>query len=319
MFKKTLNILLSMFILGIIFVYLPTEAKELSSCIKSLDNACTGVQPINTHKKHHKNNFANTIKSYDKTKMTCYKGYGFRYIMDPYYITRNKFWISYIEPDSNVQRAGLKVGDEILKVNEQKVNFMDINKFNNAISANHITLRIKNKSGKKDISITSSNTCQPIIKKDNDETFNAYWTQIYTGEDTEEILPFLMDASRVYKKLSHKFKLHLLELSNKVSYWHPKKVKFKNGYNLCKANYKSDTARHSCISNLINREIAQIQHDEYLRQQQMIFEAQLLMQQQQINAMNRYSNALQNQNVHVQGDVGVKMQHGGTVNIKHHW
>lgn len=75
---------------------------------------------------------------------------------------------------------------------------------------------------------------------------------------------------------------------------------------------------HACLSALVNNELSIIakekeyeQQQERLRQQQAAYEAQQRLQQQQINALNNYSDALRNQ--HVQVDTNV--YHRGTVNV----
>lgn len=251
---------------------------------------------------------SNVEKSYNTPKLDCRNRYGFGYLMDPYYLTRNKFWITDIEPNSPAQRAGLKIGDEILKVNENKVNKMNIDMFDNAISPNSITLEIKNDSGKRTISMKRANICTPI--KEEDALFNSYWEQIYTDISIDDANEFIKQTSRVRSKLSSGFIGDLRVLEDKVSYWQPKKTRFQNGYNTCKANYITDMDLHTCLSTLVNRELAQIQHEEYIRQQQEIFQAQQKMQQQQVDALNNYSDALRNQHVNVNQNV----YHSGNVN-----
>ena len=251
------------------------------------------------------------IITINNPKMDCKNSYGFHYIMDPYYVTRNKFFVYEVKPNTPAQKSGLKVGDEILKIDENKVNKMNINMFENALSPKSITIEFKNNTGKKIITMTQTIICTPI--KENDDLFNTYWKQIYTGRDLEDITLDIQATSKIYNHLSYGLKQYLQELSNQLSYWQPKKIKFQSGYNSCKAHYMIDSEMHSCISNLVNREIAQMQHEEYIRQQQAILQTQQQMQQQQVNALNNYSDALRNQHVNVSGSVNV--QHSGTVNV----
>ena len=65
------------------------------------------------------------------------------------------------------------------------------------------------------------------------------------------------------------------------------------------------------FSEIENRTLTTISQEQNLEMQRSALQAQQQMQQQQVNAMNNYSNALRNQ--HVQVDANV--YHSGTVNV----
>ena len=150
------------------------------------------------------------------------------------------------------------------------------------------------------------------------ELYNSYWSQI-CNIDAENAAEELYHAEGLINKYSKGMRDMIASAHQTVVYWANKKHNFDNGYKRCTMlSSSSQPELHACLSALVNNELSIIakekeyeQQQERLRQQQAAYEAQQRFQQQQINALNNYSDALRNQ--HVQVDTNV--YHRGTVNV----
>ncbi len=250
---------------------------------------------------------------------TCSNEYGFMYVADTYWNGANKprIFITYVKPNSAAQRAQLRAGDEITKVNGEKVSKTTWDGFANLLDrSNSINFEVKNDYGKKDISLIKSRIC--IKKKTMGELYNSYWSQI-CNIDAENAAEELYHAEGLINKYSKGMRDMIASAHQTVVYWANKKHNFDNGYKRCTMlSSSSQPELHACLSALVNNELSIIakekeyeQQQERLKQQQAAYEAQQRLQQQQINALNNYSDALRNQ--HVQVDTNV--YHRGTVNV----
>ena len=263
-----------------------------------------------------KNNYNNTYKN------ICNNEYGFLYIADTYLYSgwtgasRLKIFITHVKPASPAQRMGLKVGDEITKINNEKVIKTTWDDFANLLKrSNTINLEIKNDSGKRNITLNKDNVCtQKLIPN---EIYSMYWSQI-CDFDVDNASEEVYYAEGITSKLSQREKEMLASAHNTISYWRNKRNIFDNGFKKCTSFSTSDNELHSCLSLLVNNELAKINkekefelYQQQLRQQQAALQAQQQLQQQQINAMNNYADALRNQHVQVNQNV----YHSGTVDI----
>lgn len=248
-----------------------------------------------------------TPKKINIAEKECNYCFGMRYFKDPY---NKKTFIFDVENNSPAMKMGLRIGDEILKIDNEKIKKLQLEQIDNILNQKQaVKLEIKTSAGiKKDINLTKANVCTTKINSD-DELFNTYWNQVCSYPyDLDNGLKISQNLLKV--NLSYYSRRDLDNEIQRINYWLAKRNKFKNGYNVCRMNL-DEYSVNKCLAELVNRELTQIQHEETLRQQQAALEAQQRMQQQQINALNNYSYAIQNQRMQVDTNV----YHSGTVNV----
>ena len=246
----------------------------------------------------------------------CDNRFGFAYVLDPYanvwstweVYNQSKIFITNVEVNSPASRAGLKVGDEITRINGNRVVKFKGNDFDNYLDGQQtIRLDIKSTSGdKKDITLSRGEIC---VSNQIEPLFDSYWGQVCTY-DLDSASKYFSYIGRVNNKLTPQFRADYNYWQNELSGWNNKKAQFRNGFNLCLSNNYNTSDVNNCLNQLVNRSINSIAHEQSLNMQRTQLQAQQQMQQQQVNAMNNYSNALRNQ--HVQVDANV--YHSGTVN-----
>lgn len=274
--------------------------------------------------------FFNVVKSdnmqkslydyYDTTTtQKCYFDFGFELMQDPY---NKKCYIYDVQNKSLTNKLGINIGNEILKINGVKAKKYNIDEINEILGRiNNLEVEVKTNLGKKILSLSKENFCTTSIEEP--ELFTMYWKQIYQND-----LPRIIKLTAVLSglPLSYWAKRDLEEGLLDVEYWKGKHNQFKNGYNSCVAT-QENLDIHVCLNQLVNRELMQINKDNIIKQQQAALRAQQQMQQQQINAMNNYSDALRNQHVKIEGSVynygSVDVNHNinGNINsnVYYHW
>ena len=128
--------------------------------------------------------------------LSCGMDYGIMPIRD-----NSKVFIIDVLKNSPADKKGLKLGDEIIKINNIKVkNFKSINDVMNLFDySENITLSVKSDlNGEKDYFLIKSLVCIP--KKVEKPLFNTYWHQIYTDkEDLDLLLAPLIEEMNIIK------------------------------------------------------------------------------------------------------------------------
>lgn len=253
----------------------------------------------------------------EKTQV-CNNTFGFFHVLDPYNprgkifngLLYTRIYITNVQDNSPASRTKLKVGDEILKINNIKVDKMQNADFNNYIdNFNKINFEIKDEYGNiKYITLQKANMCSA---KELEPMFDSYVKQIWQNDDYMWHLGANIYCSqKVYNKLTLRTKNELNGIVLQINNWFSKREQFRNGFNLCLANNYNLNDVNNCLNQLVNRSLNQIANEQNLQMQQAALQAQQQMQQRQINALNNYSYALQNQRMQVDTNV----YHSGTIN-----
>ncbi len=251
-----------------------------------------------------------TPSDIEKTNI-CRKGFGFWYVLDPYanvwstweVYNQSKVFITNVEDNSPAAKAGLKIGDEIKKVNGNRVvKYKDYDFANYLTSQQSIKLDIKSTNGeKRTVTISKGDICKT---RQIEPVFDSYWGQVCTF-DLDGMAENLSYIGRINNKLTAQARQDFNYKQNKLEEWYNRKAQFKNGYNLCLSNNSGTTDTNNCLNRLIDRTLSTVIHEQNLEMQRNTLQAQQQMQQKQINALNNLSNSLRNQHV----------EHSGTFNV----
>lgn len=336
-----IKVIFLIFVLGLVVTCLSVKAEDLSKCKTMFDGKCyeyydTSNSGINKKCKTMQNgvcteyfDVSEISNNYvqEKTDMRelnkkeeaqiCLDKFGFWYTLDQYanvwstwdVYNQTRIFVTNITPNSPASRAGLRVGDEILRTNGiRSVKFKNDEYDNLLDSQSTIKLEIKSTNGeKRTVTISKARICFTETKE---PFFDSYWGQV-CSYDLDNIANNLSYIGRVAKNFSPQAKSDYVSWQNEYSNWANKKAQFRNGFNLCLANNYNKQDVNSCLGQLVNRTLTTISQEQNIEMQRSALQAQQQMQQQQVNAMNNYSNALRNQ--HVQVDANV--YHRGTVNV----
>lgn len=337
-----IKVIFSIFVLGLIVTCLSVKAEDLSKCKTMFDGKCyeyydTSNSTTDKKCKTMQNgvcteyfdvSVSNNNYVQEKTDMRelnkkednkiCFNEFGFSFVLDPYanvwstweVYNQSKIFVTDIKSDSPALRSGLRVGDEILKINGTRaVRFKDYDDFDNYLNNNQsISLDVRTANGdKKSINISKAQICTIYTKE---PFFESYWGQVCTYE-LDRISEWTLSVERVRNRLTPQFKSGFDSMQNELNGWLNKRTQFKNGFNLCLVNSYNKQDVNNCLGQLVNRTLTTISQEQNIEMQRSALQAQQQMQQQQVNAMNNYSNALRNQ--HVQVDANV--YHSGTVNV----
>lgn len=336
-----IKVIFSIFVLGLVVTCLSVKAEDLSKCKTMFDGKCyeyydTSNSSTDKKCKTMQNGvcteyFDVSVSSnnyvQEKTDMRelnkkednkiCLNRFGFSYVLDPYanvwstwdVYNQTRIFITNIEPNTPASRAGLRVGDEIQKINGTRVVKFKGDDFDNYLDGHQsISLDVKSASGdKKSINISKAQIC---TAKTKEPFFESYWGQVCTYE-LDSVAEWASYVGRVGNKLTPQFKSEFYNMQNELNGWLNKRTQFKNGFNLCLVNSYNKQDVNSCLGQLVNRTLTTISQEQNIEMQRSALQAQQQMQQQQVNAINNYSNALRNQ--HVQVDANV--YHSGTVNV----
>ena len=252
-------------------------------------------------------------------EQVCNNTFGIFYVLDPYNLRGkifngllySKVYITCIENNSPASKSKLKVGDEILKINDIKVDKMQGSDLNNYLASfNSVRLEVKDEYGNiKYATLHKSNICRSLIVE---PLFDSYWKQVWQNDDAMwNLAENLYYTQRIYNKLTLRTKNELSALTSNVNNWLAKQDQFRTGFDLCLANNYNMNDVNNCLNQLVNRSLNQIANEQNLQMQQSAIQAQQQIQQRQINALNNYSYALQNQRMQVDNNV----YHSGTVNV----
>lgn len=235
--------------------------------------------------------------------LSCGMDYGIMPIRD-----NSKVFIIDVLKNSPADKKGLKLGDEIIKINNIKVkNFKSINDVMNLFDySENITLSVKSDlNGEKDYFLIKSLVCIP--KKVEKPLFNTYWHQIYTDkEDLDLLYDRISRISSISNKLSRSTKRKINALNSPLKNWMDKKTKFTNYYNACIKATKTEEELHSCLARSVNNIQSEIAYEKEIEAKMRYLQIQQQMQNQQNYALYNYADALRNQNVNV--------RHSGTIN-----
>lgn len=237
-----------------------------------------------------------TINSSNKN---CPYTIGINVMKEPY---NKKILITEVVRNSPAARAGLQIGDEILKVNGKKARKGNIHNFINMInkSGNSVDLYIRDVSNSKyHLKVNKSTVCFP--EKRIDENFNMYWLQI--GPDVEPIPQIL------YQRISIRAKNYDLPILNK---WLERKKRFRFAYNSCRHSATTSTMLQNCMSGVINQHLTEIELEQKRAHQ-------MNMMRMGVQAVSGLSYALMNQHVNHSGTVNVNqnVHYSGGYNVNH--
>lgn len=297
--KKTICLLVGTIALSFIF------SATIYNKVFSAPNYSFTPLPIPNNS--YKNNFKLNIKKEIPTE--CSYLYGFGFCRDD---VKSRVFICDIIQESSAQKNGLQVGDEILRINNQKIKNLNYVNLQNIINnTTSITLLIKNNNKKKKLyNLTKTKLCTLSLDTNNqDSLFDTYWLQIYTGQNIEDSLETISKYTNISNKLSKRTKQNLAMEFEKLNYWKSKKIKFENSYNSCKITTKSNDDLHACLIKSVSQLKQEIAYEQELMLRNAYIRAQQQLQIQQIRALNNYANALRYQNINV--------NHNGTFNVNH--
>jgi len=252
---------------------------------------------------------------------SCEYRFGFGYILDPYanvwstwaVYNQSKVFITNVEMNSAALRAGLKVGDEIKKINDIRVVKFKKNDFTNYLNGQQsIKLEIKSVDGsKKNINLTRSEICTTRL---SEPLFDSYWQQV-CPYDLDWWADYLTAVGKVSNNLTAQSQNEYSATINEVNSWIRRKSQFRNGFNVCLNNNYNMNDVNACLNQLVVRALNIIANEQNLELQRSAVRAQQQIQQQQINALNNYAYSLRNQQVNVNSNINVN--HSGTMNVNH--
>ncbi len=256
------------------------------------------------------------IRQKKTRQVSCQSKYGIELYKDYGYYWGDKLFITDVIPNSPAQRAGLKIGDRIIKINNQKVRRMSVEDANYVMDMNpNMTLLIKDANNKKrSVNLTRSKVCIEIKPSEN-EIFLTYWNQLYDGEyDLELVHDKIQKLNRV--DLSYRSKSEVRQMEEYVTYWLKKKKIFKNSYKSCDLSSYDDTSLCNCLSKFVDKELAKIAKEEEYAMERYKIRAKLQMFAMSTaaaiymgGAIKDHAHALRNQNVH--------HSHSGSINLHH--
>ena len=233
-------------------------------------------------------------------------GYGIFCIKDPY---NKKVIVASVIENSPADKAGIKIGNEVIKVNNKKAKRIDLEDLF-SYNKNYIKIKIRdNYNDKKTIKLTLGEILIPQVKPiESDTLLNVYWQQLtpVKWEHIQTIHP------AIYNRLSRKAKND----QDTVKYWYDKKIKFYSGYNACKLQSAYVEDLNKCMADLVKTEKNIIEQE-----QERAHEMRLVTVQRQISILNAsalfsHAFALMNQRVDVNhsGTINHDVNHYGNVN-----
>lgn len=246
----------------------------------------------------------------------CDMSVGFELYKDGY---NRKVFIGDILPGSPAQKAGLRIGDEILRVNDKKVKKLSADEIFSIINSSYTTtLQIKDiNKKKKEVNLVKNKLCITTIVPD--EVFNSYWQQVYNGGTDLEFMSNQVAKLASIKRLHRKTKWEVQSMQTYLDYWLPKKRIFDSAYKACTISADTQDEFHSCMQKLVTRELAKIAKEEEYAHKRFEIGAKLKMVAMGALAVtnlagsiNNHAYALQHQNVYHNGNFNVN--HSGTIN-----
>lgn len=247
--------------------------------------------------------------------MSCEEKFGIELYKD----YNKKFYVTDVIPGSSAQKAGVRIGDIILSIDDEKIKKLNIDEACNIMDRKHrMKLKIKDSQKKnKDIALVKDRVCIP--NKVNNDIFDTYWQQIYNGDfDIDFVAQKLNKMSSI--PFTRKSRIELQQMERYVSYWLPKKKVFTNGYKACEYSRSNTEQFHQCVDKLVNKELAKISKEEEYAHKRLELATKLQMFAMAAGAVtnlagsiNNHAYALQNQNVYHSGTFNVN--HSGTVNV----
>ncbi len=221
--------------------------------------------------------------------------YGFLCFKEPY---NKKVLVFKVIPDSPADRAGIKSGFEIIRINDLRVRNRD---FNTLTAEDSATFYIRTNNRKK-VHISLKKEIVGYPQETTDELLNIYWKQINPTQ-YENIHQINAD---IYNKMSGRGKQEARDLN----YWYDKKIKFYGGYKSCTMNANNYDFIHSCLADLVAATKAELKHEQDLAHERA-------MMKMYTGAINNYAYALMNQNVNVNysGTINHNVNHSGFINM----
>lgn len=245
----------------------------------------------------------------------CKNTFGFLYFLDSFYnpwswdSSQARVYITKVDANSPAQRAGLQIGDEIQKINGNRVLKFKGDDFNNYLeNQEKINLEIKLiNGGKKNVTLERLQMC---TLEEKEPFFEQYWTQI-CPLDLKNASKWVNSVGAISNKLSASGKSTQVNDQSILLNWKNKQTQFRNGFNLCLANNYNENDVNICLNKLVDRTLGTISQEQNLEMQRSTLQAQQQINQQQVNAMNNYSDALRNQHVKIDADV----YHYGSIDV----
>ena len=188
-----------------------------------------------------RNDYVQPVQT-NKPNKYCSDRFGFIPVFDQYQtilasynvFDQARVFIADVEPNSPADRAGLKVGDEIQRIDGMRVLKFHGNLFDNGFDSdldgrNSISLNIKsNSGGKKQVNLSRANVCTPIPISE-DPMFENYWGQV-SSWDVESLylgLDKVDKISRISNKLTERARAELAMIKSEISKWISKRNQFK--------------------------------------------------------------------------------------------
>jgi len=187
----------------------------------------------------------------DNSSLNCLEQFGFDIIYDPYYQFKNRVFLINIYTNSPAEEANLKSGDEIIKINNTKINKLSLSDISEILTNQEtVKLEIKSDATKRYINLSKSMLCTAEYTSN----VSSYIEQIYKN-DYEEVEKMVKYSLNISDKLSKEMKKQLQNQQRNTTYLLLGKNKFENDYNDCKTQYKNSIAQYNCIFSAVNNQI----------------------------------------------------------------
>ena len=187
--------------------------------------------------------------------LNCLDQFGFDVLYDPFTLLRNKLFLINIYSNSSAEKADLKIGDEILKINSKKVKNMALDEnFNTLTTESDINLEIKSGLKKYNVELSKSNICTTQYSSEADRYFKGIY-----DNDINEAERVLSYSNRISNKLSKGMRNYIQHQKRNTNYWIIERNKLENAYDLCKSNYQNSVAQHNCVFSAVNKQLVDAQ------------------------------------------------------------
>lgn len=195
------------------------------------------------------------------TKKDCQNKFGFSHSIFTFG-SKSKTYILSIVNNSPAQRAGLRSGDEILRINDIKATkFRNEEAVSAALNPNTVTLQIRSVyGGKKELSLTKSNLCTVMTV---DPKLENLWDQV-SGHNDDSIDNDI-DFYNGFKSIDNLNEKTQLTANARVEYLHSlkrQKQQLTSEYNSCVEYSTSEQNLNSCFKEIVNRAKQQLAEAE---------------------------------------------------------
>ncbi|MBR6099183.1 PDZ domain-containing protein [bacterium] len=193
-----------------------------------------------------------TLTSPVLAEKTDFPGVGLDIFKEPY---SKKVIITDIIPDSPAQKAGIKIGSELVSVNDKKTKNLSSCAIINQISPNtESTVKLVVKNSERKLNTYNLKTEELTIDEPNREPyFEIFWSQI-APRNLKDAVPI---KPEIVKQFSRKYKKNILPA---VTYWLNRKNQMMPGFKYCMTD--SEDNQETCLVRLWINETQKTQADE---------------------------------------------------------